>query len=46
MARCVSGFGAASVPSGDGAAFAEPERWPDLDWDDLAAHHGLDRAGP
>ena len=41
--RCVSGFGAASAPSGEGAAFAEPERWPDLDWDRLAAHHGLDR---
>jgi beta-mannosidase len=41
--RCVSGFGAASVPSGEGAAFAEPERWPDLDWDRLAAHHALDR---
>jgi beta-mannosidase len=43
MVRCVSGFGAASVPSGEGAAFADPERWPDLDWDRLAAHHGLDR---
>jgi beta-mannosidase len=43
VARWVSGFGAASVPSGNGAAFAAPERWPDLDWDDLAAHHGLDR---
>ena len=43
VARCVSGFGAASVPSGDGADFAEPERWPDLDWDGLAEHHGLER---
>jgi beta-mannosidase len=43
IVRCVSGFGAASVPSGEGAEFADPERWPDLDWDRLAAHHGLDR---
>ncbi len=43
VVRCVSGLGAASVPSGQGAAFADPERWPDLDWDGLAAHHGLDR---
>jgi beta-mannosidase len=40
--RFVSRFGAGSVPPGDGAAFAEPDRWPDLDWDGLAAHHGLD----
>jgi beta-mannosidase len=29
------------VPSGDGAAFAHPERWPDLDWDALGRRHAL-----
>ena len=38
LVRFVPAFGAPAVPSGD-AAFAEPERWPDLDWDRLAAHH-------
>jgi beta-mannosidase len=42
LVRFVSRFGAGSVPPGEGAAFAEPDRWPDLDWDGLAAHHGLD----
>ena len=37
MVRFVSEFGAQAVPSGDAAAFAHPERWPDLDWDDLGA---------
>jgi beta-mannosidase len=41
LVRFVSEFGASSVP--DDASFAEPERWPDLDWDALAAHHGYDR---
>ncbi|HKE72657.1 MAG TPA: hypothetical protein VKB57_03540 [Acidimicrobiales bacterium] len=44
LVRFVAAFGAPAVPSGDGAAFARPERWPDLDWDDLAAHHGLQPA--
>lgn len=44
MVRFVTELGADAVPSGDGAAFAEPERWPDLDWDRLEARHGLDRA--
>jgi beta-mannosidase len=39
--RFVSEFGAQAVPSGDGASFAEPDRWPDLDWDDLERHHAL-----
>jgi beta-mannosidase len=43
--RFVSRFGAPAVPPGEGAAFARPERWPDLDWERLEAHHGLDRAG-
>lgn len=44
LVRFVSEFGAAAVPSGAGAAFCEPERWPALDWDRLAAEHGLERA--
>jgi beta-mannosidase len=43
MVRFVSEFGAQAVPSGDGAAFAEPERWPDVDWDRLEARHSLQR---
>jgi len=42
VARFVSEFGAQAVPVSD--AFVEPDRWPDLDWDDLARHHGLHRA--
>ncbi|HET6775391.1 MAG TPA: hypothetical protein VFH36_18905 [Acidimicrobiales bacterium] len=42
--RFVSRFGAPAVPPGEGAAFAQPERWPDLDWERLETHHGLDRA--
>lgn len=41
LVRFVSQFGAQSVP--DTASFAEPERWPDLDWDGLARHHGLQK---
>lgn len=44
LVRFVSQFGAQAVPSDGGAAFARPERWPDLDWDQLAHDHGLDRA--
>jgi beta-mannosidase len=43
LVRFVSQFGAQAVPSGDAAAFAAPERWPDLDWDRLARDHGLQR---
>ena len=39
LARFVSEFGAQAVP--DDAAFMEPERWPDLDWDRLGRHHSL-----
>jgi beta-mannosidase len=42
LARFVTEHGAQSVPAN--AAFMEPERWPDLDWDALAEHHGLQRA--
>lgn len=39
LVRFVSEFGAQSVP--DDAAFAQPERWPDLDWDRLVVDHGM-----
>lgn len=42
LVRFVSEFGAQAVP--ESAEFMEPERWPDLDWDHLVAHHGLQRA--
>ncbi|MBN2624362.1 MAG: hypothetical protein JXA83_13380 [Acidimicrobiales bacterium] len=43
MVRFVTEFGAQAVPSGPGAAFAEPHRWPDLDWDRLEARHSLQK---
>ena len=43
LVRFVGRFGAQAVPSGDGAAFAEPERWPDIDWDRLEARHALQK---
>ena len=30
-------------PSGDAAAFARPERWPDLDWDELELRYALQK---
>ncbi len=39
MVRFVSEFGAQAVP--DSAEFMDAEAWPDLDWDHLARHHGL-----
>ncbi len=39
--RFVSKFGAQSVP--DGAEWMDPDRWPDLDWDELARRHGMQR---
>ena len=42
VGRFVSEFGAQAVP--ETADFMHPERWPDLDWDHLEAHHGLQRA--
>jgi beta-mannosidase len=41
MVRFVSEFGAQSVP--DDAAFCEPDKWPNLDWERLASRHGIDR---
>ena len=42
MARFVSEFGAQAVPVSD--AFVDAEAWPDLDWDGLTRHHGLNLA--
>jgi beta-mannosidase len=42
LARFVSEFGAQAVPPE--AGFMHPERWPDLDWAHLEAHHVLQRA--
>jgi beta-mannosidase len=39
LARFVSEFGAQAVP--ESAAFMEPDRWPALDWERLAARHNL-----
>jgi beta-mannosidase len=41
VGRFVSAFGAQSVPNP--AEWMEPERWPDLAWDDLAEHFGLEQ---
>ncbi len=41
MGRFVTEFGAQAVPTN--AAFCEPERWPDLDWDRLARTHALQK---
>jgi beta-mannosidase len=42
LARFVSEFGAQAVPPA--AEFMHPASWPDLDWEDLEAHHALQRA--
>ncbi|HAP77947.1 MAG TPA: hypothetical protein DCR14_17925 [Acidimicrobiaceae bacterium] len=39
MVRFVGEFGAQAVPST--ADFMEPQRWPELAWEHLQAHHGL-----
>ncbi|MCZ7527471.1 MAG: hypothetical protein M5U14_14445 [Acidimicrobiia bacterium] len=41
LARFVGEFGAQAVP--EAAAFMEPERWPDLDWDRLLEHHACQK---
>ncbi len=41
LARFVTEFGAQAVP--DSAEFMHPERWPDLDWDDLFEHHACQK---
>jgi beta-mannosidase len=42
MVRFVGAFGAQAVP--EHAAFMEPERWPDLDWERLGRVHSLQKA--
>jgi beta-mannosidase len=41
LARFVSEFGAQAVP--ETAEFMAGERWPDLDWERLEAHHSLQK---
>jgi beta-mannosidase len=42
LGRFVSAFGAQSVPAN--AAWMGPKQWPQLDWDRLSEHHGMERA--
>ncbi len=42
LGRFVGEFGAQAVP--DTAAWMEPQRWPDLDWERLGRNHGLQKA--
>lgn len=41
LVRFVSEFGAQAVP--ESADFIDTSRWPDLDWEHLAEHHGLQK---
>ena len=41
LARFVTEFGAQAVPGT--AEFMHPERWPDLDWDELFEHHACQK---
>lgn len=41
LARFVGEFGAQAVPDSD--EWLDTTTWPDLDWDDLGAHHGLQK---
>lgn len=41
LGQFVTEYGAQAVP--DSADFMAPERWPDLDWGHLEAHHSLQR---
>lgn len=41
MVRFVSRFGTQSVP--ETAGFMQPEHWPDLDWERLERHHGMQK---
>jgi len=41
LGRFVSVFGAQSVPAT--SEWMHPESWPDLDWDALSEHHGMER---
>ena len=41
LARFLSEFGAQAVPRGPAAAFMQPDRWPNLDWERLGHKHSL-----
>jgi beta-mannosidase len=41
LVRFVSEFGAQSVPDSAGE-YVDTSAWPELDWDELVAHHGLE----
>jgi len=41
LARFMTEFGAQAVPNS--AEFMHPQRWPDLDWDELFEHHACQR---
>jgi len=41
LVRFLSEFGSQSVPDG-AESFVDVSAWPELDWDDLATHHGLE----
>jgi beta-mannosidase len=41
LGRFVAAFGAQAVPHT--AEWMDPERWPNLDWDALTDHHGMQR---
>jgi beta-mannosidase len=41
LARFVTEFGAQAVPAD--ASFCEPDKWPDLDWDQLGRAHALQK---
>jgi beta-mannosidase len=41
LGRFVSAFGAQSVP--ETSQWMHPELWPQLEWDDLVEHHGMER---
>ena len=41
IVRFVSEFGAQSVPAG-AERFVDTSSWPELDWDELRDHHGLE----
>jgi beta-mannosidase len=41
LGRFLGEFGAQAIP--ESAGFMHPERWPHLDWEELAAHHCLQK---
>ena len=43
LMRFLSEFGAQALPSPPGPEFIDADRWPDLDWEQLEVHHGLQK---